>query len=116
MLIILLAELSNTWIYPLIVGTIVSIIFGITGWSLGRNIAAQDTKIDTNASRHEKQIKEQEAIIFRIQEELNKFKEKTAENNSTTHAKISDMTEKILRDINELAIKIAEMKRNDLTK
>lgn len=109
-----IAEPSNEFIIPLIVGTGVSIFFAIMAWSLTRNVAANDVAIKENAERHEKSIKEQEAIIFRIKDELDRFKEKTNENTHTTQIKISDMTEKILRDINELAIKIAEMKRNDI--
>lgn len=108
------AEPSNEFIIPLIVGTGVSIFFAIMAWSLTRNIAANDVAIKENAERHDKSIKEQEAIINRLRDELDRMKEKINENHSNANAKIYEMTAEISKGLNELSVKIAEMKRNDL--
>ncbi len=107
------SQSHNEWIYPLVVSTIVTIVLSIMIWSLNRNIAKNDQDIKENADRQEKDFKAQEVIISRMKDELNNLKDKISENNNSTNSRIYEMAAKISRDLNELSIKIAEMKRDD---
>lgn len=111
--ILLQVNADSEWIYPLIAGTGVSIFLSIMVWSLSRNVAENDNTIKENAERHDKDIKEQQIIITRMKDEVDRLKEKVSENNHTTNSKIYEMAAKISKDLNELSIKIAEMKRDD---
>lgn len=89
------------WVVPVIVTSAITVLTSIFAWSLSRNISTQDDK-----------IKAQDQTIKDLNDKIDKVKDSGRDSADATNKTINDSNVILAQKINEILIKIAEMKHD----